>query len=367
VSENYCRGCGVLIQTETPDKPGYLPEIHERKGQLVCQRCYRIIHYGKVGQLQPEPEKIKQSIIKAISLSNFLVIVADFTDLTGSLPVWEGFLAGKPYVLLVNKIDLLPPRTKQTEIMDYIKQYLKNAGWLAPRDIILISGLKGTGVDILASDLRQMVTPGDKIAVLGVANVGKSSLIHRLLKIESSSNSPTISKFPGTTMGLSNWAILKGRNTIIDTPGLVSNARIIDSFCLECATALAISAKLEQKLWGLKPGKGLIMGGLCAIQYQGNDEPVIIAFTSPELVLHRTDNSKIGSLLDEKPAWLNKACPNCRGKIEWQEITVHLDNHQDFAIAGLGWVSLRGPAADFKVRLPKGAHWEVRPALIGKK
>jgi ribosome biogenesis GTPase A len=124
---------------------------------------------------------------------------------------------------------------------------------------------------------------------------------------------------------------------------------------------------MEQKLWGLKPGKGLIIGGLCGFTYQGNEETVIIAFTSPELVLHRTDNSKIGILMDESPAWLNKLCKNCRGKIQWQEVTVNLDNNQDLAIAGLGWISLRGQTANFTVRLPKDVRFEIRPALIGKK
>jgi ribosome biogenesis GTPase A len=367
VSGDYCRGCGVVIQSVAPDKPGYVPEIQKQKGQLICQRCYRITHYGEVGTVHPEPQKIKQSITKAISLSDLLIIVADFADLAGSLPVWSGFLAGKPYILIINKIDLLPLRTKQPEILEYAKQYLKNAGWETPRDVIVTSGLKGGGVDILARRMGKEVAPGAKVAILGVTNVGKSSLVKRLLMLEGSPSAPTVSKFPGTTMGLSNWSILKGRNTLIDTPGLAPDDRIVDLFCPECASVLISSSKLAQKLWGLKPGKGLIIGGLSGFEYQGNEETVIIAFTSPELALHRTDNSKITALLDEGPAWLNKLCQNCRKKVTWQEATVHLDNNQDLAIAGLGWISLRGPANDFKIRLPEGVHWEVRPALVGKR
>jgi ribosome biogenesis GTPase YqeH len=367
VSGDYCRGCGVAIQTETPDKPGYVPEVQDQKGQLICQRCYRITHYGEAGTFHPEPGRIRQNIIKAISLSDLLIVVVDFADLAGSLPVWAELLANKPYILIINKIDLLPLRTKQTEIMEYIKQYLKNSGWAAARDIIVTSGNKGSGVDILARRLSKEAAPGSRIAILGVTNVGKSSLIKSLLKMEGSPNAPTVSKFPGTTMGLSNWSILKGRNTLIDTPGLAPDDRIVDLFCPECASALVASAKIEQKLWGLKPGKGLIIGGLCGFEYQGEVETVVIAFTSPEMVLHRTDNSKISTLLDESPAWLTKLCQNCRKKVEWQETMVHIDNNQDLAIAGLGWISLRGLATDFKIRLPKGVHWEVRPALIGKR
>jgi 30S ribosome assembly GTPase len=363
----YCRGCGVIIQTEFPDKPGYIPKIQDRKGQLVCKRCYRMMHYGEVGEFHPGSETIKKNIVKAIALSDLLVIVCDFADVSGSLPVWLDFLAGKPYLLIINKIDLLPVRAKQPEVVEYLKNYLASFGWPAPRDIIMTSGMKGKGVDIWAGRLSKETVPGARIAVLGVTNVGKSSLIKRLLKLEGSAISPTISKFPGTTMGLSNWSVLKGRNTLIDTPGLAPEDRMADLFCPECASALVASQKIEQKLWGLKPDKGLIIGGLCGFSYLGNEETVIIAFSSPELVMHRTENSKINTLLDESPSWLTKICRKCRQKIEWQECTVHLENNQDLAVAGLGWISLRGVAADFTICLPKGVRFEVRPAFIGKK
>lgn len=366
-NKQYCRGCGVAIQTEFPDKPGYVPENHEHKGQLICKRCYRMTHYGEAGEFHPGSETVKQSILKAISLSDLLIIVCDFADLSGSLPLWSGFLAGKPYILIMNKIDLLPVRAKHPEILDYLKNYLTKTGWPTPRDIILTSGMKGKGLDILAGRIAKEVGPGSRIAMLGVTNVGKSSLIKHLLKMEGSASSPTVSKFPGTTMGLSNWSILKGRNTLIDTPGLAPEDRVADLVCPECASTLVASKKMEQKLWGLKPGKGLIIGGLCGFSYLGEVEGVVIAYSSPDLEMHRTDNNKMDALLSESPSWLTKICRKCMGKIEWQEATVHLDNNQDLAVAGLGWISMRGVASDFKIRIPKGVRFEVRQAIIGKK
>ncbi len=366
-NNQYCRGCGVAIQTKFPEKAGYVPENHQHKGQVICKRCYRMIHYGEVGELHPGLDTIRQSIMKAITLSDLLIIVCDFADLSGSLPLWSGFLAGKPYILIMNKIDLLPMRAKHPEILDYLKNYLKKTAWPVPRDIILTSGMKGKGVDILAGRISKEVGPASRIAMLGVTNVGKSSLIKQLLKLEGSVSSPTVSKFPGTTMGLSNWSILKGRNTLIDTPGLAPEDRVADLVCPECASTLVASQKMEQKLWGLKPGKGLILGGLCSFAYLGDEEEVIIAYSSPDVVMHRTDNDKIDALLDEKPSWLTRICRKCIGKIQWQEVIVHLDDNQDLAVAGLGWISLRGTAADFKIRIPKGVRFEVRPAIIGKK
>jgi 30S ribosome assembly GTPase len=369
MSGDYCRGCGSVIQTKNPGGPGYVPEISpDRRGPLVCQRCYRITHYGEAGALQPDLKQVRQSINKAIQSSELLVVVADLTDLTGSLLVWAEFLAGKPYVLAVNKSDLLPGRTEYEEVRAYLKNYLTTTGMEAPAAVLLVSGLKGGGVDVLGNRLKALTASGSKIAFLGVTNVGKSSLIKRFLTMEKSNISPTISKFPGTTMGLSNWSIFRSRNTLIDTPGLVPGNRLGDLLCPQCAGQLISMDKIEQKLWGLKPGKGIIVGGLLGIEPSGHDqELVMIVFTSPEFGSHRTDNSKIRSLLDESPSWLSKICQGCRGKIDWQEETVHMEPNFDLAVAGLGWISLRGQASDFKITLPKGVRWEVRPALVGKR
>jgi ribosome biogenesis GTPase A len=370
----YCRGCGTPLQTDAPDSPGFIPpELLEQKGSnsFICKRCYRIIHYGESGTIQPTRGEVRKSIGKAINLSEMLVIIADFSDLTGTLPVWRDFLdsadAHKPYILVINKIDLLPARAKRTEVIEYLRQYLAHTGWKNPGDLILTSGIKGDGVSILAGSISKAVSPGAKIALLGATNAGKSSLIKRILTVERSPHSPTVSKFPGTTIGLSNWSILKGRNTLIDTPGLVSGDRIGDRLCPECAGQLLPALKMEQKLWGLKPGKGLIVGGLLGVEHLGNEEAVVIAFTSPQVNLHRTDNTKIKALLLESPGWLSGICQKCRPDLDWREETVVLKPNQDLAVAGLGWVSLRGNETQLRITLPKGVRWEVRPALVGKR
>ena len=44
-----CQGCGAFLQSHDPNALGYIPRqaLESRKGDLICQRCYRIKHYGK--------------------------------------------------------------------------------------------------------------------------------------------------------------------------------------------------------------------------------------------------------------------------------------------------------------------------------
>ena len=40
--ENYCKGCGTLMQFDNPQLLGYSP----KKEADYCQRCFRLTHYG---------------------------------------------------------------------------------------------------------------------------------------------------------------------------------------------------------------------------------------------------------------------------------------------------------------------------------
>lgn len=367
MSQDYCRGCGTVLQTNNPDGPGYIPESVLSAGkQFICQRCYRLNHYGEVGKVQPGTVQIRKQIGKAIALSAVVVLVADLADLTGTVAVWRELLAGRPYILVVNKIDLLPVRTAVTEVIDYLADYLSTVGLTRPLGIIPVSSLKNTGMEALTSQMTKEAAQGAKIAIIGATNVGKSSLVKRIIAMDGDKVTPTVSKFPGTTLGLSNWGVLKGRNTLIDTPGLNPGDRLGDLLCPKCGSQLT-ATRLESKLWGVKPGKGLIVGGLLGLENRGDAEAVLLAFAGAGQSLHRTDQSKLRELLTGQPDWLSKLCRGCSVKLKWVESSVRLEPDQDLAVAGLGWVSLRGTAVDLQVMAPEGIRWEIRPALFGKK
>jgi ribosome biogenesis GTPase A len=368
MSQDFCRGCGSVLQTVDPDAPGYLPEsVLKKRKQLICRRCYRITHYNDAGTTLPGQAQIKNNINKAIQLSRLLVIVADFFDLTGTLPVWADYLGGKPYLLVVNKGDLLPYLAKLEEVQSYVENYVRSLKITPPQRIIITSALNGNGVAIVGDQIKSATKAGDKVAFLGVTNVGKSSLVKQFLKAEGSGRTPTVSRIHGTTMGLSNWSVFKGRNTIIDTPGLDPQNRVGDLLCQKCGGELLANTKIYRKLWGVKPGKGIIVGGLLGLELQADTERVFIAFTGENVNTHRTDNTKIAAILHANPDWLKGVCQHCHHQIQWQEHQVELDGGMDIAVAGLGWVTLRGASAGLKIALPQGVKWEIRPGLVGKK
>jgi ribosome biogenesis GTPase A len=369
MSQDYCRGCGSPLQTIDPNEAGYVPENALRKRRLpICQRCYRITHYNDAGTIQPSQTMIQHNLRKAIQLSRLLVVTADCSDLTGTLPVWTEYLGGKPYLLVINKIDLLPFNTKPEEFQIYVEKYVLSLKMPPPQRVLLASVLQRQGLAGLGDEIKKVTALGDRVAFLGVTNVGKSSLIKEFLKAEGSNQAPTVSKIHGTTIGLSNWTIFKGRNTVIDTPGLDPQDRMGALLCRECRSRLVAGARLNSRLWGVKPGKGIIVGGLLAMELLTEDAArVLIAFMGAEVNTHRADHAKITEILTANPEWLKGICRSCLSKIKWRDAQVELGSGMDLAVAGLGWVSLRGAPARFQITLPQGVRFETRPGLAGKK
>ena len=42
-----CFGCGAIIQNENPRMTGFLPRSVLENETPLCQRCYRLQHYGE--------------------------------------------------------------------------------------------------------------------------------------------------------------------------------------------------------------------------------------------------------------------------------------------------------------------------------
>ena len=80
-----CFGCGVELQNNEPSLTGYTPKPLGLTGNVLCQRCYRLQHYGfaeEEGLIKPDYKKI---LDKAIKKNNLFVYVVDVFNFEGSI------------------------------------------------------------------------------------------------------------------------------------------------------------------------------------------------------------------------------------------------------------------------------------------
>lgn len=135
-------------------------------------------------------------------------------------PDIDKFVGTKPRVVVLNKSDMADPN-KLNQWVDYYKKRGIKA--------IPVDTLKGKGVNNIIQEcknetkemMENLVRKGRierpiRIMIVGVPNVGKSSLINKLTGRKSTQTGDK----PGVTKG-KQWVRLKGNLELLDTPGIL--------------------------------------------------------------------------------------------------------------------------------------------------
>lgn len=373
-----CQGCGSALQSDHPDRPGYVPEhvLARTEETIKCRRCYRIEQYGTRGVERDQrsvteaiPDPVSE-VRRTVEAAGAVVLLVDIWDFEGSFLHDVISNVNIPVFIVVNKVDLLPSRTPPQEILQWVKERCSQAK-VQVTDIRLISAERGTGVKALRQLLESHLPSGGDVALVGVTNVGKSALVRSLLP--KGKAGPTASSLPGTTQRAVMHPLGRGGLTLIDTPGLIPGHRIADHLCGQCSSQLIPKRRLKSKLVHLGAKKAIILGGLAALSRDSAEpnEVVTLAFASERVPIHHTRSARVLELLqgDDHP-WLHTDCTSCRHRTRqggWEDVRFTVKEGEDLVVPGLGWISPRGSLLDLTVTLPAGSMAVIRPRLIGSK
>lgn len=361
MGEKSCQGCGASIQSTEPQNFGFVPEHLLNKDELLCQRCFRINHYGR-NEIGPiAASDALESIRAGASWASGVCLVVDLLDFEAGLPApLLGLLRGKEVVLAVNKVDLIPSTTPLKELGRWVRERLDYYG--LPRvTVVLVSAANGYGFPALA-DL--LLTLGKRVLFVGITNVGKSSVLQRLLQMRIGGGTrkriePTISPYPGTTVNVSRWSC-PGGLILADSPGFIPYGRISDMVTPERALEVIPHKKLSSHLYPVQAGEAVLIKGLCAAEcLSSNGQGLLLGFTGSGVHWQKSS----GKQLDK---WLDRGNEQAQIK-EWEEHLVQIAPGEDLSISGLGWVSARKSPYELRVHLPVGADFTIRPNLIGVK
>jgi GTP-binding protein len=187
------------------------------------RRCI-LVDTGGLGEIEPgiDVEMARQSLAALAECDLALLMVDARAGLTpvDREVVQKVRASGKPFLLLVNKIDGVDERAAAAEFHE-----------LGARSLLLLSAAHGRGVLHLADTLQQFFAdwpapPAEgeegagrvRVAVVGRPNVGKSTLVNRILGEER----VVVYDQPGTTRDSIHIDFERGteRYTLIDTAGI---------------------------------------------------------------------------------------------------------------------------------------------------
>ncbi len=164
--------------------------------------------------------KTRRLIEENLKLIDVVVEILDARiPFSGRNPHFDDIIKNKPRLLLLNKSDLADKDRTKVWIDWYKQQGLQ---------VIPVSCSTGAGIQTVLSQARAIIQDKIdrekekgrnrtlKLMMVGIPNVGKSSLINRLLGKASTKTGDK----PGVTRG-KQWLRIKGDAELLDTPGIL--------------------------------------------------------------------------------------------------------------------------------------------------
>lgn len=363
-----CMGCGSTLQSEDESKPGYVPKSALHKEGVICQRCFRIKHYNEVADVHLTDDDFRKILHEIGSTKALVVNIVDIFDFNGSLiPGLHRYIGKNPLLLVANKVDLLPKNVNLRRMKHWMKVRAHEWG-LKPVDVVLVSGRTGANIQELVDKMDELRN-GNNVYIVGATNVGKSTVINRLLKDYGESNGVeiTTSRFPGTTLDLIEIP-LDERSFLYDTPGVINSHQLVHQLSPQELKSVIPAKQVNPKVYQLKPEQTLFLGGFVRIDFvQGEAQPFVV-YVSNDIPVHRTKLEKADQLYVEHAGEMlsppSKETLSKIGKLQKHAFSIQKGGKKDIVISGFGWITTNGAPAKIEVHAPKGTSVLVRDSLI---
>ncbi len=194
---------------------------------------YRALRQQPPGQAVPEQvipnvqwfpghmKKAKDIIVNNLKLVDVVIELLDARiPYSSANPMLQEIIAGKPRLVALNKSDLADRAITKRWV-----EYFKKQGIPA----VAVDAPQGRGIKQLVAMTEELARPmtdklvskgakarAARVMILGIPNVGKSSLINRL----AGSNKAKTADKPGVTRA-KQWIRLGGNLELLDTPGIL--------------------------------------------------------------------------------------------------------------------------------------------------
>ena len=363
-----CIGCGSIIQTEDKESMGYTPNSALEKGlesgDVYCQRCFRLRHYNDIQDVAMTDKEFL-TLLNSIGQSDALIVnVVDIFDFNGSLiPGLHRFIGNNPVLLVGNKVDILPKSLKKGKMIQWMRERAHEVG-LRPIDVTLTSAKKKSEMESLL-ELIETHRKGRDVYVVGVTNVGKSTLINGIISATAGvEDLITTSQFPGTTLDKIEIPLDDG-HFLVDTPGIIHRHQMAHYLGKKDLRLVSPTKEVKPKVYQLNAGQSLFLGGLARFDFIQGERQSFITYVSNDLDIHRTKLEKADEFYEKHAGGLlQPPRPDELGEFpELARFEFSIKEKTDLVFAGLGWVTISEPCV-VAGWAPKGVDVIRRKALI---
>ena len=368
MEELFCIGCGAAIQTTDKEQAGFTPSSALEKGletgQLYCQRCFRLRHYNEISDVSISDDDFIK-LLHEVGESDALVVnVIDIFDFNGSvIPGLSRFVSGNDVLLVGNKKDILPKSVKDGKVTQWLTERAHEVG-LRPVDVVLTSAQNKQAIKELMDKIESH-RKGRDVYVVGVTNVGKSTLINAIIQeITGDKDIITTSRFPGTTLDKIEIPLDDG-SYLFDTPGIIHRHQMAHYLTAKNLKYISPKKEIKPKTYQLNPEQTLFLAGLGRFDFISGERQGFTAFFENTLDLHRTKLAGADEFY-QKHAGTLLVPPSSQELADFPKLVRHefsIKEKTDVVFSGLGWVRVN-EKANIAAWAPKGVDVVIRKAII---
>lgn len=362
MAEWRCIGCGGPLQNTDSLGAFYTPKAQDEAVPIYCERCYKIRHYGQIKPSFLTDTMVYETLHQVEKRPGVMVLVTDAIDFSGSIhPFFVAMSEAKRTLVIVNKVDVLPHAVSEQNLKKRFLEKAKNAG-LSIDELILVSALKKKNIDALHDALLK-ASRGQDLYLMGLTNVGKSSILNALLSAQGLSAPITTSFEPNVTQDLIPFDI--GSQTLYDTPGLTSKHSYRYFLKGSSLRAVLPLKEIKPRVFQNLVDQVFYGGGLFYVIPTATKDSTLIAFFSEKLMIHHRHNAEAHAFFETRQ--MDFLVPPVSSDIpsRMMKTTFTLNGlKKDLVIPGLGFITLN------KVKAVDVYHYEsvtplVEAGLIG--
>lgn len=305
---NRCSGCGAVIQTDNPNKDGYVSVNNLKKN--LCERCFRIQNYGDYKRVLKTNEDFKPILDMIAATNDLVVFVVDLFMINKNLEQITKYL-NNDILFVFTKRDILPKSINNQKLIDYIK-YLD----ISCVDSVIISSYKNDGFDSLIDKIYQNKKT-NRVFVVGYTNAGKSTMINQMIYHYSNIKTClTTSILPSTTLDTIDIP-LKDDLILVDTPGILEENSFLSIADLKLLKKILPTKEIKPITYQIKAKQTIFIDDILRIDV--NNKNNFTFYFSNLLPIIRTfkNTNKLQNL---------------------KEHTIRIKQGEDIVILGLGFI-----------------------------
>lgn len=356
---SYCLGCGIKKQNTNKNNPGYSRNINNE----LCDRCYQLKHRNVEFDKLIDENYYYDVVEKVISSFETVILVVDVCNINASInDRLRALIKNKKVFLIANKVDIIPQVIRPVKVLNWLEKVLD----LNFIDILLVSTYKKLNIDEIIYSLHEEKIK--EIPIIGMANVGKSSLVNALIKSKYPNEETNIisSPYPGTT--LDEIKVEVDGITFIDTPGIVNNLNVQNILKKDSLKLVVPKNEYRQRTYQMNVGNSILISSLVELDFVKGERVSCSVFVSDNVNIHRFKTDKKEEIRSKHLFTQFLSIPNIEEKDlfdNFKEIILNISKDKMLLIDGLGWVTFNNKKdIEFKLIIPSNVGYRLVDSLF---